>query len=46
MTTAKLTVFAQADLDEIWSYIAENDSDLADKVTDELLAKFQLLAQT
>jgi toxin ParE1/3/4 len=45
MAQVKLSQFAEADLKEIWSYIAETNIASADKITDEFLKKFQLLAQ-
>ncbi len=43
---AKFTVSpsAEADLDEIWSYIAEDNEEAAGKFIRDLVAKFQLLA--
>jgi toxin ParE1/3/4 len=43
---AKFTIapLAEADLDEIWSYISESDEEAADRFIRDLAAKFQLLA--
>lgn len=45
MAHVKLSAHAETDLGDIWSYIAEDNTTSADKVIDELLRKFQLLAQ-
>lgn len=45
MATVRLSAFARADLEEIHSYIAEDDVATADKLTDELFEKFRLLAR-
>ena len=45
MAVVNLSSLAQTDLDDIWSYIAENNPDSADKVIDELFKKFQLLSK-
>jgi toxin ParE1/3/4 len=44
MATVKLSALAQADLEEIHSYIAEDNQEIADRLIDEFVAKFQLLA--
>ena len=46
MAHVKLSTHAQTDLEDIWSYIAEDNVTSADKVVDELLQKFQLLAKS
>ncbi len=45
MATVQLSAFARADLEEIHSYIAEDDVATADKLIDELFEKFRLLAR-
>ena len=45
MPIVQLTTSAQADLEEIHSYIAENDAATADKIIDELFEKFRLLSR-
>ena len=40
-----VTPKAQADLDDIWETIAENDPDAADRLTDGIQARFRILAQ-
>jgi len=43
---AKFTIapLAEADLDEIWHYISEDNEEAANKLIGDLAAKFQLLA--
>jgi len=36
---------AEADLDEIWSYIAQHDLQTADRMIDRLFDRFEMLAQ-
>jgi toxin ParE1/3/4 len=45
MPIAKLSEKAIADLDEIYSYIAEDDLASADRLADEFLEKFLMLAE-
>lgn len=45
MAIVNLTEFAKADLAGIFSYIAENSIDAADKFNNEIFGKFKLLAQ-
>ncbi len=46
MPITNLSAFAEADLKEIWIYIGEKNPVSADKLVNELLEKFQLLAKT
>ncbi|HRH41850.1 MAG TPA: type II toxin-antitoxin system RelE/ParE family toxin [Pyrinomonadaceae bacterium] len=41
----ELSVFAKNDLDEIWSYINQDNSEYADNLIKEFLQKFKLLAE-
>jgi toxin ParE1/3/4 len=45
MAIVNFSEFAKADLKSIFAYLAENDVDSADKLVDELLEKFKLLAE-
>lgn len=40
----ELSVYARKDLEEIWSYINQDNSENADKLIREFLQKFKLLA--
>ena len=44
MANVKISAFAEADLREIWTYVAENNPSAADKLLRELLQKIRLLA--
>ncbi len=41
-----LTTQAKADLEETWTYIAEDSEHFADKTIDELISRFKLLAES
>jgi toxin ParE1/3/4 len=41
----ELSQLARTDLDEIWSYINENNSQAADKLIRDFLQKFRMLAE-
>lgn len=45
LSSAKLSPFAQADLEEIWRYISDDNQESADKIIDEILQKCQFLAK-
>ncbi len=45
MANVKLSAFAEADIREIWAYVAESNPSAADKLIKELLQKIRLLAQ-
>jgi toxin ParE1/3/4 len=44
MAEIRLSRHARADLDEIWTYIARDKSDAADRFVELLVSKFPLLA--
>lgn len=41
----ELSRFARTDLDEIWSFLNENNSPAADKLIKDFLQKFRMLAE-
>jgi toxin ParE1/3/4 len=45
MPTVKLSDQASADIDEIYTYIGENDPSAAERLTDELYEKFYMLSE-
>ena len=44
MSRYRLSVQSRSDLDDIWLYIASDNLTAADRFTDELVGKFQMLA--
>ncbi len=44
MSRYRLSGQSRSDLDDIWLYIASDNITAADRIMDELLAKFQMLA--
>jgi toxin ParE1/3/4 len=45
MSRYRLTAQAEGDLDDIWSYIASNSVDAADRVVARIIQRFPSLAQ-
>ena len=43
MSRYRLSVQSRSDLDDIWLYIASDNLTAADRFTDELVGKFQML---
>ena len=45
MTGYDISARADADIDEIWTYIAQRDFRAADHLSDRLVAKFEMLSR-
>ena len=45
MTGYDISLRAEADIDEIWTYIAQRDFHAADRLSDRFVAKFEMLSR-